>query len=59
MEQFSQGDRVEYRNHNNEDCQGTVERVDGTGRETRYTIQNARNQMMEQVEIDRVARRLS
>ncbi|QIY72049.1 hypothetical protein HEP84_25765 [Streptomyces sp. RLB1-33] len=58
MEQFSQGNRVEYRNQQGENCQGKVERVEGTGQQTKYTIKNENNHQTEQVEHNRVERRL-
>ncbi|MDU9001697.1 hypothetical protein [Streptomyces mirabilis] len=55
---FSQGTRVEYRNHQGDTCQGMVERVEGAGPQTRYTIKNEKNQQWEQVEHSHVDRRL-
>ncbi|MFF9510276.1 hypothetical protein ACF1BU_21580 [Streptomyces sp. NPDC014724] len=54
----SEGQRVEYRNNNNQTCQGTVRNVQGRGQKAMYTIENEQNRQKEEVPESRIERDL-
>ncbi|WP_329161567.1 hypothetical protein OHB49_18560 [Streptomyces sp. NBC_01717] len=58
MPQFKQGDRVEYRNQQDQQSQGKIERAEASGQQASYTIKNEQNMQTEQVPENRIARKL-
>lgn len=52
--QYKQGDRVSYRNDGGHACQGTVQRVEGSGQMCKYTIMNNQTTQLEEVTHSRV-----
>jgi hypothetical protein len=58
METFKQGDRVEYRNQQDQSRQGRIERVQGSGQSAHYTIRDEQTAQQEDVQHSRIARRL-
>lgn len=54
----SEGQRVQYRNAENERCVGKIESVQGSGPNARYTVQNEDNQKREQIPENRIDRDL-
>lgn len=57
QESFKLGDRVEYRNMQDQTCQGRIEHVEGQGQQAKYTITNEQTMQQEQIGHNRINRR--
>ncbi|KAL1921067.1 uncharacterized protein VTP21DRAFT_11702 [Calcarisporiella thermophila] len=58
-QQYRQGDRVEWRDQqNNQKRQGTIQQVQGSGQNARYTIRDDQNQQQQEVQHNRIERKL-
>ncbi|MGC5006438.1 hypothetical protein OIE61_39555 [Streptomyces sp. NBC_01762] len=56
---YNQGQRVQYRNQHGEQAQGTIQRAEGSGPQTSYTVKNEKNMQAEQVKENQIERALS
>ncbi|MGW0733023.1 hypothetical protein [Streptomyces sp. NPDC002851] len=54
----NEGQRVEYRNEQDQKCQGTIQNVQGSGQRAMYTIENDQNRQREQVPENKIDRDL-
>ncbi|MET7550144.1 hypothetical protein OG894_37305 [Streptomyces sp. NBC_01724] len=55
---YKQGQRVEYRNQEGQQSQGTIQAAEGSGQQTRYTVKNEKNMQQEQVPESKIERQL-
>ncbi|MET7890634.1 hypothetical protein [Streptomyces mirabilis] len=56
--QYNKGDRVEYQGQDNQKHMGQVKRIQGQPPQTKYTIQDETSDVEEQVEEQKIERRL-
>ena len=56
--QYRQGEKVRYQNDQQQQCDGTVQSVQGQGSSARYTIKNQNTNQSEEVTHTRVQGRL-
>ncbi|WP_326607778.1 hypothetical protein OG930_40690 [Streptomyces sp. NBC_01799] len=56
--QYNQGQRVQYRNQQGEQAQGTIQRAEGQGQGAKYTVKNENNLKEEQVPESKIERQL-
>ncbi|MCX5317784.1 MULTISPECIES: hypothetical protein [unclassified Streptomyces] len=55
---YKQGQRVEYRNQQGQQAQGLIERAEGSGQQTKYTVKNEKNMQEELVPESKIERQL-
>ncbi|NMI57110.1 MULTISPECIES: hypothetical protein [unclassified Streptomyces] len=57
-QQYKQGEKVRYQNEQQQQCDGTVQHVEGAGQSSRYTIKNQATNQTDEVPHTHVQGRL-
>ncbi|WP_328512956.1 hypothetical protein OHB25_58580 [Streptomyces mirabilis] len=55
---YKQGDKVRYQNDQQQQCDGTVQQVQGSGQSAKYVIKNQQTNQNEEAQHSRVQGRL-
>ncbi|MCX4458697.1 hypothetical protein OOK58_43080 [Streptomyces sp. NBC_01728] len=58
QQQYKQGEKVRYQNDQQQQCDGTVQSVQGSGQSAKYTIKNQSTNQNEEAQHSRVQGRL-
>ncbi|GGT18676.1 MULTISPECIES: hypothetical protein [Streptomyces] len=56
---YRQGQRVEYRDQQNQKQQGEIRQTEGSGAQTRYAVQNEKTMREEKINESQIERELS